>query len=107
MSARRSKPKQFSAYLIAWSDQPAMPVGAVVVDKGARLERDWEFINFETDVLTCAGGRRIARLCPDCRHDHEMVGMLGHDGDCGSEEVRTEAQQELAHAKKQLGGGER
>lgn len=98
MSART--PKQFSAYLVVWSDEPSMPTGGVLIDKGALLERDWNVINFETGKTTSAVGRRLARLCPDCRTQHRVVGVLGHDGDCGSEQVRREAQQEIAHAKK-------
>ena len=95
-------PKQFSAYVVTWSTVPEMPVGGVLVDKGALLQRDWNLINFETGVETGATGRRIARVCPDCRVKFSMVGMLGHDGDCGSDEVRSEAQAELKHAKKRI-----
>ena len=99
---RRAQPKQFSAYLVTWSDEPSMAVGAVLIDKGSLLERDWTVINWETDVTTAAVGRRLSRLCPECRIAHMMVGVLGHDGECGSDDVRSEAQQVLADAKKRV-----
>lgn len=95
-------PKQFSAYLVIASDEPAMPVGATLIDKGALVQRDWNTMNFETGEETFAVGQRLARLCPECRVAHSMVGILGHDGDCGSEDVRSEGRQVLADSKKRV-----
>lgn len=100
--ARSKTPKQFSAYVITWSDQPSIEVGKVLIDKGAQLERDWHWINFETDAETSAVGRRLTRLCPECKVDHSMVGILGHDGECGTEDVRSEGQQVIADARKRV-----
>lgn len=94
--------KQCSAYLVTWSDEPSMAVGAVLIDSGNRLDRDWNVMNFKTGVETSAFGRRLSRLCPDCRHQHKKVGILGHDGDCGSDDVKQEGQQVLADAKKRV-----
>jgi hypothetical protein len=77
-----------------------MPVDAVLIDKGALLERDWNVHDFNTGKDTGATGVRLARLCPECRTEHRMVGILGHDGECGTEPVKSEARQEIAHAKK-------
>src|SRR5512140_754348 len=61
-----STPKQFSAYYVTWSDEPAIPVRSVLIDKGNLLDREWITINFKTDVTTSATGVRIARLCATC-----------------------------------------
>lgn len=98
----RKTPARFSAYLVTWSDEPSIPVGKILVDKGNRLEADWNVIDFKTEKTTRAVGRRIACLCPDCRVRHGMVGILGHDGDCGSDEVRAEAQGEIKHAARRF-----
>lgn len=98
--SKRTTPKQFSAYVVTWSDEPAMRPGAVLIDKGALLQRDWNVMNFETGKETGATGLRLARVCPDCRVEHSMVGILGHDGECGAAEVKEEARQVLADAKK-------
>lgn len=98
---RKKTPKQFSAYIVTSSTVDSMPVGVVLIDKGSELVREWNVMNFETGVETGAVGQRLARVCPDCRTKHSKVGILGHHGECGSDAVRTEAQQELAHAKKQ------
>lgn len=100
--SRRGTPKQFSAYVVTWSDAEGIEVGKVLIDKGALLERDWHWINFETDAETSAIGRRLARLCPECKADHRMVGILGHDGECGTDDVRSEGQQVIADAKKRV-----
>jgi hypothetical protein len=97
---RAKTPKQFSAYLVTWSDEPSIKAGAILIDKGARLECDWNVIDFNTGKTTSAAGVRLSRLCPECRVEHKRVGILGHDGDCGSEAAREEAQQVLADAKK-------
>lgn len=101
MARTRSTPKQFSAYLVTWSDQSSMPVGEILIDKGSQLQRDWNVVDFKTGIESGAVGRRLARLCPDCRVKHGMVGILGHDGDCGTADVKSEAQGELKHARKQ------
>lgn len=100
--SRLSAPKQFSAYLVTWSEVDSMPVGGVIIDKGNRLDADWNFIEFATGIETGAVGRRLSRLCVECRIDHKRVGILGHDGPCGSDEVVTEAQQVLKDAKKRI-----
>ncbi len=100
--SKKKTPAAFSAYVITWSDEPAMPVSETVIDKGSRLERDWTVMNFETGKETGAVGRRLARLCPECRVIHGRAGILGHDGDCGSDEARDEAMQVLADAKKRI-----
>lgn len=107
MSRRRTTatPKQFSAYIITHSDVPEIEVGEVLIDKGAQLDRVWNWINFDTGVETSATGRRLTRLCPECRVDHSIVGALGHDGECGSDEVRDEGRQVIADAKKRLAAG--
>lgn len=95
-------PKQFSVYVVTWSDVAEIDAGKILIDKGAQLERVWNWINFETGVETAAVGRRLARLCPECRVDHSRVGILGHDGECGSDDVKEEAQQVLADAKRRI-----
>ena len=99
---QKKTPAEFSAYLITHSDEPSMPVDAVLIDKGKLLERDWNVMNFASGETTSACGVRLLRLCPDCRTQHKAVGSLGHEGECGSEAVREEACQEIAHAKKQV-----
>lgn len=98
----RSTPKQFSAYVVTWSDVEGIEVGKVLIDKGAQLERVWNWMNFDSGAETSAVGQRLARLCPECKVDHSRVGILGHDGECGSEDAKTEAQQVLADAKKRV-----
>lgn len=98
--SKKLAPAEFSAYLVTWSDEPSMPVGNVLIDKGKRLEAEWNVHDFKTGEFTGATGVRLVRLCPDCRNEHSIVGSLGHDGNCGSDEVREEARQEIAHAKK-------
>lgn len=100
--ARKTTPKAFSAYLVTSSWVDAMPVGAVLIDKGRLLDRDWTTMNFKTGEASSAVGKRLARVCPDCYVAHRRVGILGHDGDCGTDEVRDEAQQVLADAKKRV-----
>lgn len=100
--ARKSTPKQFSAYVVISSDEPSMPVGATLIDKGTLIYRDWNVMDFETGEETGATGQRLARLCPECRVTHKTIGVLGHDGECGSNDVKAEAQGELKHAKKRL-----
>lgn len=100
MSRKRATPKQFSAYVVTASDIETIPVDSILIDKGALVVRDWNVIDFETGVETAAVGERLARLCPECRVTHGKVGILGHDGECGSDAVKEEARQELAHAKK-------
>lgn len=104
---RKPTPKAFSAYLVTWSDESSMPVGSVLIDKGTQIDRDWNVMNFETGVETGARGRRLARLCPDCRVNHSKIGILGHDGECGSDEVKDEARQELKHAEKRIEAADR
>lgn len=98
--SKRKQPREFSAYLVTASDIEQMPVGAVLIDKGTLLVRDWHLMNFETGEQSSAVGQRLSRLCPECRTQHSKVGILGHDGECGTEPVREEAQQVLADAKK-------
>lgn len=100
MNARA--PKAFSAYVITWSDATGIEVGKVLIDKGVRLECIWNWINWETGVETSAVGRRLTRLCPECKVSHSMVGILGHDGECGGDDVRIEGQQVIADAKKRI-----
>lgn len=95
-------PKMFSAYVVTWSDEPKMPVGSVLIDKGNRHDAEWNIHDFKTDKSTGAVGRRLTRLCPECRVDHKRVGVLGHDGECGSDEVKEEARQVIADAKKRI-----
>ena len=97
-----SAPKTHSAYLVTASDEPTIKVGAILLDKGNRLHAEWNVVNFETGVETGAVGRRLSRICADCRVDHRAVGILGHDGECGSQEVKDEARQVLADAKKRI-----
>ena len=99
-SWKDAKPAEFSAYLVTDSDNQSMPVGAVLIDKGKRLRMDWNTINFKTGDETFTTGVRIARLCAVCRLQHKVVGMLGHDGECGSEEVRTQVQEAFVAARK-------
>lgn len=102
MTRRKSTPKQFSAYLVTSSDEPSMAVGSVLIDKGALVVRDWHLMDFETGKETGAVGERLARLCAECRVEHKRVGILGHDGECGSDLVKEEARQVLADAKKHV-----
>lgn len=99
---KRSTPKQFSAYVVTASDEPSMPVDSVLVDKGVDLVREWNVMNFETGVETGAVGQRLTRVCPDCRVQHGKIGVLGHDGECGSDDVKEEARQVIAHAMKRV-----
>jgi hypothetical protein len=98
----KAAPKQFSAYIIVSSDDPSMPVDSILIEKGALVVRDWTVMDFTTGESTGAVGQRIARLCPDCRVQHKSVGILGHDGDCGSEAAKSEGVAELRHAKKRV-----
>lgn len=100
--ARKSTPKQFSAYLITASDIEQMPVGATIIDKGSVLLNEWNMINLKTGKDSHAVGHRLSRLCVDCRVTHKRVGILGHDGECGSEPVVEEAKQVLTDAKKRV-----
>lgn len=93
--------KTSSAYLVTWSDQPAMPVGKILIDKGILLERTWTVMNFETGVETSAVGVRLARLCHTCRTKHSRIGLADHAGDCGSDEVKDQASAHLASEKRQ------
>ena len=102
MPRRSGTPKQHSAYLIVSSDEPAMAVGSIVLDKGAMLVRDWTLMDFTTEQETGAVGQRLARVCADCRVKHNIVGILGHDGECGSADVKAEGLAELRDAKKRL-----
>lgn len=102
MARKTPTPKEFSAYLVTSSTVEQMPVGATLIDRGALLVRDWTMMNFTTGEETGAVGKRLARVCPDCRTKHNRVGILGHDGECGTDEVRDEAQQVLADAKKRV-----
>jgi len=99
---RKTPPRQFSAYLVISSDEPSMPVGATLIDKGSRIYADWNVMDFTTGKETGAVGRRMSRLCRECRLDHKRVGILGHEGECGSEDVVAEARQELADAQKRI-----
>ena len=98
----RRTPKTFSAYLVTWSDEPSMAVGSILIDKGTLLERDWNVVGFDDGKFTSAAGRRLSRLCTKCRLEHKKVGILGHDGECGSDDVKEEARQVLADAKKRI-----
>lgn len=92
----------FSAYLVTWSDEAAMPVGVTLIDKGSRLEADWNLMDFKTGKQTSAVGRRLARLCPECRINFKQIGILGHDGDCGLDAVKDEAGQVIRDAAKRI-----
>lgn len=100
MSAAKKATKQFSAYTVVTSDEPSMPVGATLIDKGSVIYRHWNVTDFATGKNTGAVGQRLSRLCVECRLDHKTIGILGHDGECGSEDVKTEAGQVLKDAAK-------
>lgn len=90
-----------SAYLVTWSDEPAMPVGNILIDKGILLERTWDVLNFKTGKSTSAVGVRLARLCATCRNKHSRIGLADHAGEHGSDEVKQQASDFLAAEKRQ------
>lgn len=98
----RKAPAQFSAYLVVASDVAEMPVGATLIDKGNRLIAEWNLMNFDTGEQTSAIGERLSRLCVTCRIEFKRVGILGHDGDCGTDPVNDEAKQVLRDAAKHI-----
>lgn len=81
MSART--PANFSLYRITSSNAVGIDVGQLLIDKGKLLTRVWDFIDMKTGESTGAVGKRVGRLCVECRVKHRKAAPLGHEGEHG------------------------